>query len=56
MLYIYRIYNIQQKQRNILLSTHIMFPRIDHIIDHKASFSKFNKTGIIPSIFTGPKE
>lgn len=37
---------------SILLKCHEIFSSIDHILVHKASFSKFKKTEIIPSIFS----
>jgi len=33
-------------------STHGIFSRIDHMLGHKTSLSKFKKTEIIPSIFS----
>jgi len=33
-------------------SAHRTFSRIDHILGHKSSFSKFKKIEIIPSIFS----
>ena len=35
-----------------LLSAHGTFFRIDHILDHKSSFSKFKKIEILSSIFS----
>ena len=33
-------------------SAHETFSRTDHMVHHKASFGKFKKTEIIPSIFS----
>ena len=37
-------------QKNMLSSAH--GTRIDHILGHKSSLSKFKKTEIVPSIFS----
>ena len=37
---------------NFLSSAHRTFSRIDHILGHKCSLSKFKKIEIIPSIFS----
>ena len=41
------------KQQNIFFSSvHGTFSRIEHILGHKTSLSKFKKIEIIPSIFS----
>ena len=42
---------ILKKQSKILFKAHGTFPKIDHIIGHKADLNKFKKIEIISSIF-----
>ena len=47
---IYRTVHPKAAEYTFFSSVHRTFPRIDHILDHKSSFSKFKKTEIISSI------
>ena len=47
---IFRTFNPTTKEYTFL-TAHTTFPRIDHILDHKASLSNFEKTEIIPIVF-----
>ena len=49
---IYRTFNTQTMNFTLFSSAHGTFSRIDHILGHKSSLSKFKKTKIIPSIFS----
>ena len=49
---IYRIFHPKTMNFNFLSSAHGTFSRIDHILGHKSSLSKFKKIEIIPSIFS----
>ena len=49
---IYRIFHPKTMNFNFLSSAHRTFSRIDHILGHKCSLSKFKKIEIIPSIFS----
>ena len=49
---IYRIFHSKTINFTFFSSTHGTFFRIDHILGHKSSLSKFKKTEIIPSIFS----
>ena len=49
---IYRTFHPKTMNFTFLSSAHGTFSRIDHILGHKSSLSKFKKTEIIPSIFS----
>ena len=47
----FRTFHSNAEENTIFSSAHGTFSRIDHIVGHKSSLSKFNKTEIIPSLF-----
>ena len=49
---IYRTFHPKTMNFNFFSSAHGTFSRIDHILGHKSSLSKFKKIEIIPSIFS----
>ena len=49
---IYRTFHRKTADYNFFSSAHRIFSRIDHIMGHKSSLSKFKKTEIISSIFS----
>ena len=49
---IYRTFHPKTADYTFFSSTHRTFSRIDHILGHKSSLSKFKKTEIISSIFS----
>ena len=49
---IYRIFHPKAAECTFFSSAHRTFSRIDHMLGHKTSLSKFKKTEIIPSIFS----
>ena len=49
---IYRTFNPKTALYTFLSSAHRTFSRIDHILGHKSSLSKFKKIEIISSIFS----
>ena len=49
---IYRTFHPKTADYTFLSSAHGMFSRIDHILGHKSSLSKFKKIEIISSIFS----
>ena len=49
---IYRTFHPKTRNFTFFSSAHGTFSRIDHILGHKPSLSKFKKTEIIPSIFS----
>ena len=49
---IYRIFHPKTMNFTFFSSAHGTFSRIDHILGHKSSLSKFNKIEIISSIFS----
>ena len=49
---IFRIFPPNPEKYVSFSSPHGTFSRIDHILGHKSSLSKFNKTEIISSIFS----
>ena len=49
---IYRIFHPQTADYTFFSSAHGTFSRIDHILGHKSSLSKFKKIEIISSIFS----
>ena len=48
---IFRTFHPKIEEYTIFSSTHQIFSRIDHILDHKTSLHKLKRTKIIPSIF-----
>ena len=48
---IYRTFHLSAAEHTFFSSAHKTFSRIDHMLGHKTSFSKF-KIEIIPSIFS----
>ena len=49
---IYRIFYLKTTEYNFFSRAHRTFNRIDHILDHKSSLSKFKKIKIVSSIFS----
>ena len=49
---IYRIFHPKTADYTFFSSAHRTFSRIDHILGHRSSLSKFKKTEIISSIFS----
>ena len=49
---IYRAFHAKAADHSFFLSAQGTFSRIDHMLGHKASLSKFKKTEIISSIFS----
>ena len=49
---IFRTFHPNAEEYTSFSSAHGTFSRIDHILGHKSSLSKFNKTEIISSIFS----
>ena len=47
----FRTFHSNAEENTIFSSAHGTFSRIDHIVGHKSSLSKFNKIEIIPSLF-----
>ena len=52
LIYIYKIFHPKTADYTFFSSAHRTFPRIDHILGHKSSLSKFKKIEIISSIFS----
>jgi hypothetical protein len=49
---VYRIFHPTSAQYTFFSAAHGTFSKIDHILGHKASLSKYNKTEIIPCILS----
>ena len=49
---IYRAFHMKSAEYTFFSSTHGTFSRIDHMLGHKESLSKFKKTEIISTIFS----
>jgi hypothetical protein len=49
---VYRIFHPTSAQYTFLSVAHGTFSKIDHILQHKASLSKYKKTEIIPCILS----
>ena len=49
---IYRTFHPKTADYTFFSIAHRRFSRIDHILGHKSSLSKFKKSEIIPSIFS----
>ena len=50
---IYRAFHLKAAEYTFFSSAHETFSRIDHMLGHKTNLSKFKKTEIISSIFSG---
>ena len=50
-IHIYRVFHLRAVEYTFFSSAHDTFYRIDHILGHKSSLSKFEKTEIISKIF-----
>ena len=48
---VYRTFHLKAAEYTFFSSAHGTFSRIDHMLDHKSSHSKFKKTEIISGIF-----
>ena len=49
---IYRTFHPKTMEYTFFSSAHGTFSRIDHILSHKSSLGKFNKTEIVSSVFS----
>ena len=49
---IFRAFHPKAAEYTYFSSAHGMFSRIDHMLGHRTSLNKFNKTEIISSIFS----
>jgi exonuclease III len=49
---IYRIFHPRSTQYTFFSAVHGTFPKIDHILEHKASLSKYKNIEIIPIILS----
>jgi hypothetical protein len=49
---VYRIFHPTSTQYTFFSAAHGTFSKIDHILGHKASLSKYKKIGIIPCILS----
>ena len=49
---IFRTFHLNTEEYTFFSNAHGTFSRIDHILGHKSNLSKFNKIGIISSIFS----
>ena len=49
---IFRTFHPNAEEYTFFSSAHGTFSRIDHILGHKSSFSKFKKVEIVSSIFS----
>ena len=49
---IFRAYLPNAEEYSFFSSAHGTFSRIDHLLGHKSSLSKFKKIGIISSVFS----
>ena len=49
---IFRAFHPKAAEYTYFLSARVMFSKIDHMLGHKTSLSKFSKTEIISSIFS----
>ena len=49
---IYKTFHLKAAEYTLFSSAHGIFSRIDHILGHKSSLSKFKKIEIVPSIFS----
>ena len=53
---IYRTFHLKAAEYSFFSSGHRTFSKINHILDHKASFSKFKIIEIVSSIFLITKQ
>ena len=51
-IYIYKAFYPKAAEYTFFSSVHGTFSRIDHLLGHKTSCSKFKKIGIISSVFS----
>jgi exonuclease III len=49
---VYRIFHPTSTQYTFFSAAHVTFSKIDHILGHKASLSKYKEREIIPCILT----
>jgi endonuclease/exonuclease/phosphatase family metal-dependent hydrolase len=49
---VYQIFHQTSAQYTFFSAAHETFSKIDHILGHKASLSKYKKIGIIPCILS----
>jgi hypothetical protein len=49
---VYRIFHLTSAQYTFFSAAHGTFSKINHILGHKASFSKYKKIEIIPCILS----
>ena len=49
---IFRTFHPNAEEYTFISRAHGTFSRIDHILGHKSTLSKFKKTEIVPSIFS----
>jgi hypothetical protein len=49
---VYRLFHLNSEQYTFFSIAHRTFPKIGHILGHKASLSKYKKTEIIPCILS----
>jgi exonuclease III len=49
---VYRLFHPTAAQHTFFSAAHGTFSKIDHILEHKASLSKYKKTEIIPCILS----
>ena len=52
---IFRTFHTNAAEHIFFSSAHVTFSRIDHILGHKSSLSKFKKTEIVSGIFSDHK-
>ena len=52
LIYIFRTFHPNAEEYTFFSSAHRTFSRIDHILGHKSSLSKFKKIEIVSSIFS----
>ena len=52
---IFRTFHLNAEEYTFFSSAHGTFPRIDQILGHKSSLSKFKKIAIVSSIFSDNK-
>jgi endonuclease/exonuclease/phosphatase (EEP) superfamily protein YafD len=50
--YVYKIFHPPSAQYTFFSAAHGTFSKIDHILEHKASLSKYKKLEIIPCILS----
>ena len=50
--HIFRTFHPKEEEYTFFSSAHETFSRIDHILGHKSSFSKFKKIEIVSSLFS----